>query len=92
MNEKEKAELGAQTFQSFCQQFGENIYAQILLEELFEGIINAEALFIFGEQEQTGHQITNNSPRERSSKFGRRESFGIQPSPSMGEADFPPYP
>ena len=54
--EREMAELGAQTLREFCEQFGEDIHARMLLEVLFEGLINAETLFIFGEQEQERHQ------------------------------------
>jgi len=56
-SEQEKARLGAETLQFFCNQFGDDIYARILLEVLFEGLLNAEALFIFGEQEQTRNEV-----------------------------------
>lgn len=92
MNEKEKAELGAQTFQNFCHQFGESIHAHVLLEELFEGLIHAEALFIFGEQEQTGNQVINDTPGDGGGELRSGQSFGIQPTPSVGETDHPPYP
>jgi hypothetical protein len=52
--EKEKATIGAKTFQNFCEQFGEDVYSQVLLEVLLEGIINAETLFIFGEEDVDG--------------------------------------
>ncbi len=50
-SEQEKAKLGAETLNFFCNQFGNDIYARVLLEVLFEGLLNAEALFVFGEQE-----------------------------------------
>lgn len=49
--EKEKAEFGAGTFQLFCEQFGKDVYSHVLLEVLLEGIINAETLFVFGEED-----------------------------------------
>lgn len=49
--EKEKAEFGAGTFQLFCEQFGNDVYSHILLEVILEGIINAETLFVFGEED-----------------------------------------
>ena len=59
--EREKAELGAQTFQGFCENFGGNIHAHVLLEVLFEGLINAETLFVFGEQKQEGDEANNSA-------------------------------
>lgn len=60
-DELEKAQLGAGTFSLFCNQFGEDVYAQILLEVILEGIINAESLFIFGEQIEEGDQVSDGS-------------------------------
>lgn len=51
--EIEKAILGNQTLLAFCEQFGHDVYSQTLLEVLLEGIMNEEAVFVFGEQEQT---------------------------------------
>ena len=56
MNSSIKSEEGYKTIIGFFQQFGDDIYAQILMEELFKGLINEEALFIFGKQEQAGDQ------------------------------------
>ncbi len=92
MNEKEKAELGATTLQKFCTQFGEDVFAHVLLEELFEGLIHAETLFVFGEQEQTGDQTINSSPGERDGEFRSIGSVRIQSTPDMGETDRPSYP
>jgi len=67
--EKEKAEFGAGTFQLFCEQFGKDVYAHLLLEVLLEGIINAETLFIFGEQEQGRDQANNGSTGRENSEL-----------------------
>jgi hypothetical protein len=60
-NEREKAELGASTLKNFFESWGDDVHANILLEVLFEGLMNEETLFIFGKQEQTGNQSNNSS-------------------------------
>lgn len=92
MNEKEKAELGAKTFEGFCRQFGEDVYSHLLLEELFEGLIHAEALFVFGEPQQTGDQVNHSPPGNGDGKLGRGGSVPVLPTPDLGETDRPPYP
>lgn len=67
-NQKEKAAIGAQTLQGFCEQFGESLEGRILLDLLFEGLINEEALFVSGQQEQTRSQISDSSPERRDSQ------------------------
>jgi hypothetical protein len=62
-SDKEKAELGASTLQKFCEQFGDDEAARLLLDVLFEGLMNAETLFVFGEPQQAGDQ-TSNSPTD----------------------------
>lgn len=86
-NDLQKAQMGAKTFQLFCEQFGEDIYAQILLEELLEGIMNEETVFVFGEQEQEGHQVDNDSSGGVS---GDLEDHGLehpQTPADLGEKD-----
>ena len=68
-DEKEKAIMGSQALGLFCKQFGDDIYAKILLEVLIEGIMNEESLFILGEQEQKRNEIDNDSQRRISSNF-----------------------
>lgn len=92
INENEKAKLGAKTFQDFCHQFGNDVYVHVLLEELFEGIINAETLFVFGESQQAGDQIDNGASRDGDSELRPGESVGLQTATDMGETDRPPYP
>lgn len=58
-NEREKAELGASTLKNFFESWGNDVHANILLEILFEGLMNEEALFILGKQEQTRDQSDN---------------------------------
>lgn len=60
--EIEDAKMGLKTVEDFFRQFGDDVHTQILLEEIFEGVINAESLFIFGEQEQEGSEVDNSSP------------------------------
>ena len=88
----DKAKLGAKTFQNFCEQFGNDVYAHVLLEILLEGIINAETIFVSGEQIQ-GRSETNNSPSgNEGHQFGSHRSDRIETPNSLGEADHPVYP
>lgn len=64
MTEEEKTELGLRTFEQFFKQFGDDVHAQILLEEVLRGLIDEEALFIFGEQVEAGDE-TSDSASER---------------------------
>ena len=92
MDENEKAELGAKTFQNFCEQFGKDVHAHILLEELLEGLINAETLFIFGEQEKAGDQANNSASGDGSDELGDHRSIEVQPASGLGETNYPAYP
>lgn len=48
----------------FISSLGDNdIYSQILAEELLKGIMNEESLFLFGKQEQERNQIDNDSAK-----------------------------
>lgn len=60
-NEHEKAKLGASTLKDFFESWGNDVYANVLLEVLFEGLMNEETLFIFGKQEQKGNQSNHSS-------------------------------
>jgi hypothetical protein len=55
MDDKEKAYMSALGFLEFCHQFGGDIYSQVLLEELLEGVMNEEAVFVFGEPDEEGN-------------------------------------
>lgn len=91
-SEKQKTALAANTLQIFFNQFGNDVYAEILLEELFKGIINEESLFVFGEQKQKGSQV-NNSPTE--SNIGKQQSERYdrtEPSSGLGTEDISDYP
>jgi hypothetical protein len=61
MDDTEKIQSGLHAFHDFFQQFGDDVYARILIEVIMEGIINAETLFIFGEQEEEGNQIDHSA-------------------------------
>ena len=77
MNKKDikNAQLGAKTLQGFCSQFGDDVYSQILLEEIFKGLIDNEIVFIFGQQKQTGDQIDYHSS---DTKINNNETDGTQ--------------
>lgn len=92
MEDSEKAELGTKTIVDFFQQFGDDVYARILLEELFKGLINEEALFVFGEplerRDQTGdgssESIGDHIPTDGFDDFGSTDG--------MAASDLPDYP
>lgn len=63
-SKREKAELGTKTLELFCSQFGKDVQGQIILEILFEGLMNAENLFISGEQEQKRSETNHGSSGE----------------------------
>ena len=74
--ESKKAFQGAKTLQNFCQQFGEDIYAEILLEELFKGLMENEIVYLFGEQKTEGSEVNHDSKRQKDSKnpFDKRQN------------------
>lgn len=93
MKDQEKSEMGTKTFVGFCQQFGDDIYAQILLEELFKGLIDEEALFVFGEQIETGGDQVNNSSSERvDSDIKAGGCDGIESATDLAEENFTDHP
>lgn len=83
-NELEKAKMSIETVATFFNKFGNDVHAQILLEVLMEGVMNEEAVFIFGEPEQERREIDHNSPRaeEREQQDSRCNSTEI--APDMG--------
>lgn len=93
MNDQEKAETGTRTIVEFFQQFGDDVYAQILLEELFKGLMYEETLFVFGEPLEEGRDQTGDSIAER--VCGDIEvdgSGGSEPPDYMATPDLPDYP
>lgn len=90
--EKQKTFLACKTLQDFFHCFGNDIYAEILLEELFKGLMNEESLFIFGEQKQTGNQTDNSSSEQKSDEFNNIRHEGTKPPHILGEEDFSDYP
>lgn len=90
--EKQKTALAANTLQNFFNQFGNDIYSQILLEELFKGLINEEALFVFGEQEQKGNQANYSPAKQRISEQQFERHDRTSPAHGLGEEDCSNYP
>jgi len=66
--EIEKAKLGFKTIEDFFVQFG---------EEILEGVMNAEALFIFGEQEQEGNQISDSASNREQGKHQQQDQRSV---------------
>jgi len=79
--EIENAKLGFKTIEDFFMQFGNDVHTRILLEEIFEGVMNAETIFVFGEQEQEGDQTGDSSPN-RGDSHGEQQYHGPDPSES----------
>lgn len=90
--EEQKTALAAQTLSQFFCQFGDDIYAEILLEELFKGLMNEEALFVFGEQKQTRNQVNYSSSNQRSSQQQNNRFERIGPSNGLGKENISDYP
>lgn len=83
-NEREKAELGARTLREFCQSWGTDIHARVLLEELFEGVMNEEALFVFGKPQQAGDQVDYGSSGGIDSHIESEGHQQPEPPPDLG--------
>lgn len=92
MNDQEKSEMGTKTFIGFLQQFGDDIYSQILMEELFKGLMYEEALFIFGESFETGDQTCDSSPERICDDIQVDGPIIDEPPANMAEEDFSNYP
>ena len=92
MEDKEKSEMGVKTFIEFFQQFGDDIYSQILLEELFKGVINEEALFVFGEQVEERSEISDGLTEQFGDEIQTDESKDSESSDGMGDEYFSDYP
>ncbi len=90
--EREKAELGAAALRGFCESWGDNVHARILLEVLFRGLMNEEALFISGEPQQTGDQTCDNPTGGISGHLKDNGSDSTQSSPIVGAEDPANYP
>lgn len=91
--EIEKSKLGFKTIEDFFMQFGDNIYTRILLEEILEGVMNAETLFISGEQEQEGNQIGDSAPdrEQRECQQQDQRSVGFEFTNKLPEKDREDY-
>ena len=90
--EEQKTVLAVNTIHDFFRQFGNDIYSEILLEELFKGLINEEALFVFGKQKQTGDQSHHNPSEQGVCEQRDIRHDGSQSSDGMGEEDRTDYP
>lgn len=73
--EREKAELGAATLKDFCESYGSDVHARIMLEIIFKGLMNEETLFVFGEPQQARDQTCDDIERRICSEF---EDHGSQ--------------
>jgi hypothetical protein len=90
--EIEKAKLGAQTLRDFCESWGSDIHARILLEVLFEGLMNEEDLFIFGKQEQAGDKTCDNITGRSSDGLQNNRPEHVEPPTNLGEQNKTNYP
>jgi hypothetical protein len=91
MTDQEKTELGLRTFEAFFAQFGNDIHAQILLEELLKGLIYEEALFIFGRQIQAGDEVGNSASERVDSDLSTEGSVEPEPAGDVAASDSTDY-
>jgi len=82
--DREKTVLGISTIRSLFDIFGGDVYAQILLEVLLEGVINEEAVFVFGEQEQEGDQTDHSASERVDSNVEADGSLYLEVAPDLG--------
>lgn len=92
MDEREKAQMGAATLDLFCKQFGEDVYSRVLLEILFEGLMNEEIIFVFGEQGEEGNQTNHSASEPGAGECTSPRPERTQPPPEMGTGDLSDYP
>jgi hypothetical protein len=92
MNDQEKSEMGARTFVEFFQQFGDDVHAEILLEEILKGIMNEETLFVFGEPIEGRDQIDNDPTEQIFDNVENDESIGTEFTDRLGTSDISDYP
>ena len=91
MNDEQKSQEGYKTMVGFFRLFGDDIHAQILLEELFKGLINEESLFIFGQQVETGDQIIDSSPESMPDIHEVDGNFSAGSANELGSKSEPDY-
>jgi hypothetical protein len=82
--DREKTVLGISTIRSLFDIFGGDVYAQILLEVLLEGVMNEEAVFVFGEQEQEGDQTDHSASERVDSNVEADGSLYLEVAPDLG--------
>ena len=87
MKEQEKSILGHQTVRSFCQQFGDDVYAQTLLEVLMEGLYRDETVFVLGEERQERVETRYDSQGRVICERAADGPQGTETSPSLAEGD-----
>lgn len=55
LDEIKKAELGAKTLEEFLKQFGSDMHAGIVLECLFQELLDEKTISLLSESRQKGH-------------------------------------
>ena len=90
--DREKAALGAQTLLDFCNQFGDSVESRLLLDILFEGLMNEEALFVSGQQKQTRDQAGDRPPERGSGELQAEQSRRTEYPEDLATEDRPDYP
>jgi hypothetical protein len=54
LDEIKKAELGAKTLEEFLKQFGSDLHAEVVLECLFQELLDEKTISLLGESQQKG--------------------------------------
>jgi hypothetical protein len=91
-NEREKAELGADTLRGFCESWGNDVHANIMLEVLFKGLMNEENLFVFGKSKQKRCENDNSCTGGVNRDISIEKHSGAKTPPIMGKKDTTDYP
>lgn len=91
MNDQEKAETAAKTLMGFFSQFGDDLAAQILLEELFKGLMYEESLFVFGEPLERGDEIGDGVAERICDNIEGDGTIVPESTTDMATPDFPDY-
>lgn len=91
-NDAEKAKLGASTLKTFCESWGNDVHSKILLEVLFEGLMNEETLFVFGQPKQAGDQVNYSTSGGIDCHIEGDKSQQSESPPDLGTEDLSDYP
>lgn len=92
MTDQEKAELAGRTLMGFFHQFGDDFHAQILLEELFKGLMYEEAVFVLGKPVEAGDEAGDDLTERVDSDIPSDGPVEPEAPGCLATPDLPDYP